>query len=724
MSRFRFLFLITVIAVTFGCRPQRQAAVPVPTKAALPSVYQLEDAERVARDFLTNWQAGDFAAMYRDLSFASQEANPFDSFQALYMDAQDTMTFDSLDVQPNTILRERDEVAVFNYNVTFHTRRVGDFTDADRNLTLVVDDRAQDWRVAWTPDDLFPDMSSGARLQLSETIPNRANIYDSNGSVLADQNGRVVRVQIIRQQIPAYNDCLSALAVALDEPVADVQTVLEAHPANWLLDVGEIEPQTYTATHTALEQSCNASFKEQQTRRYPTAQVAAHILGYVGYPDEADIPAVEAAGFNQELILGRSGVELTWDSTLRGQPGGSLTLVTSAGSVVRELAHSQAQPGESLWLTLDASLQAKMQQIVADHYAAAKDSWAPGSKGASVVVMNPNTGEIYAMVGFPSYDDNAFNPYPVMGHAAGQQLIQQYSEDPRNPEIYRPTMGLYPLGSAMKTVTATAAADSGVYALNQSYVCTGSWNRDITRYDWYRQGHGRVTLAQALTVSCNPYFYEAGYQLDQSDPYILPHYMHLAGFGGPTGMTDLPEQQGFIPDPDWYRTTYGEDWRFSESVNMAIGQGEVQVTPLQVARWYSALANGGSLPTPYVVAKYGLIGEDLTPAHEPELTPLGIKPEVIETIRGGICAVTTSSVGTAEFVFRNSQLQTIGVCGKTGTAQTGSSDTNSHAWFAGYAPRENPQIVVVAMVETSGEGSEVAAPIVREVMETYFGMTN
>ena len=268
-----------------------------------------------------------------------------------------------------------------------------------------------------------------------------------------------------------------------------------------------------------------------------------------------------------------------------------------------------------------------------------------------------------------------------------------------------------------------AAANSGVYALNESYVCTGVWNRDITRYDWFGPGHGRVTLAGSLTRSCNPYYYEAGYQLNQRDPWLLPNYMKLAGFGGPSGLTDIAEQPGFIPDPDWKRTTFGVEWTFSDAVNIAIGQGEVQITPLQTARWYSAIANGGSLPTPYLVEEYGLIGDPPTQAHEPELTPLGISPEVIATIQEGICAVTTDvSNGTAEFVFHNSPLQTIGVCGKTGTAQTGSDGTLSHAWFASYAPRENPEVVVVVMVETSGEGSGVAAPIAAEVLETYFGM--
>ncbi|MEP7291090.1 MAG: penicillin-binding transpeptidase domain-containing protein [Chloroflexota bacterium] len=721
MPRMRFALLMLVMIAAVGCRPQRQAAVQVPTLAVLPSTFRLEDAERVARDFLTDWENSDLNAMYSNLSFASQEANPFDGFVALYEAAGSTMTLENVEIQPVTVVRQRDEVAIFNYNVVFHTRLLGDFSDENRNLTLVVDDRAQEWRVAWTPDDLFTNMASGASLRVSQTIPNRANIYDRNGDVLADQNGRVVRLQITPSQIPNYAQCLTTLATALDETVSDLQAEFEAHP-DWLLDVGEIEAQTYLDSSDALTEFCNVSYREQQTRRYITGAVMSHILGYVGYPDEADVPAVEAAGFNQASILGRAGVELTWDETLRGVPGETLTLVDSGGTPIRELARAAAQPGQSVWLTIDSEFQRQVQQIVADHYTQAKDSWGQTSHGASVVVMNPNTGEIYALVSYPSYDDNAYLPYPSMGHDAAQALIAQYTTDSRNPELNRPTQGVYTLGSTMKTVTATAAADSGVYALNQSYVCTGVWNRDITRYDWYGPGHGRVTLSSALTQSCNPFFYETGYQLDLVDPEILPSYMKLVGFGGPTGLTDIAEQTGFIPDPEWKRTTFGVDWTFSDSVNIAIGQGEVQVTPLQTARWYAAIANGGSLPTPYLVQQYGLIGDTPNPAHEPELTPTGIKPEVLATIREGICAVTTSRVGTAEFVFRNSPLQTIGVCGKTGTAQTGSDTTPSNAWFASYAPRENPQVVVVAMVETSGEGSEVAAPIAREVLETYFGM--
>lgn len=717
----RAIPLIALIVLgAVGCAPERTAAIPLPTLALLPSNYLVEDAERAARRFLDDWAAGRYDAMYDRLSFNSQEATPRDSFIALYADAAASMTLDTLTYSANTLSRPREGLAVFNYDVTFETTRLGSFVDAGRNLQVVVDEAAREWRIAWTPADIIAQMSGGGRLRLDAIPPNRANIYDRDGVTLADQNGRIVIVNVTRARIPDYPNCLNALSAALSEPVSDIQATLEARPADWLIDIGALEADVYLQTAQSLETTCAATFDDRPTRRYPRGTVMPHLLGYVGLPSETQVPALEAAGFRADSIIGRAGIEATWDETLRGVPAARLVVASPSGNTVRELASAPARPGESLWLTIDADFQAQVELIVADAYTQAKDTWAPGSNGASVVVIDVETGAILAMVSYPSFDNNAYTPYPMIGQDAAQEQIADNTTNPRRPELNRPAQGVYALGSVMKTVSAAAVADSGLYSLNERYTCSGIWNRDITRYDWFPPGHGTVDLAGSLTVSCNPYYYEIGYVLGEHDPYLFTEYANRLGLGVPTGIGDIAEEAGLIGDPDWLRTTYGQTWTYSENVNMSIGQGYVQVTPLQVARWFAAIANGGDLPTPYLVARAGLMGDDLRVVREPTLTPTELDPAVIETIRAGLCAVTVESYGTAEFVFRDSPLQTLGVCGKTGTAQD--LPRLTHAWFAGYAPRAVPEIAVVAMVENAGEGSGVAAPIVRDVMEAYFGL--
>ena len=430
--------------------------------------------------------------MYSDLSFASQEANPLDSFTTLYTDSAD----DDDAGQRSTFRRTPSSASAmrsppFNYDVTFHTRLLGDFTDANRNLTLVVDDRAQaNGASPGRPTTCSPICRAARRLRLDPTIPNRANIYDRNGQVLADQNGRVVRLQVVRAADSRLRQLPERACIGARRAGQRCANPARSPPANWLIDVGEIDPQTYTATHQALTRFLRAStFKEQPTRRYITGAVTSHIIGYVGYPDEAICLRSKRRDSTRNRSSDAAASNCTWDEDAARSARRQAELVTPAGAAARTGARSAPKPGESLWLTIDADLQRKIAQIVADAYTQAKDGWGPGSHGASVVVMNPNTGEILAMVSYPSFDNNAYqSPSPAWGSRQAQRLIQQYQTDPRNPEVNRPTQGIYPLGSTMKTVTAAAAADSGVYALNQSYVCTGIWTRDITRYDWLSAG--------------------------------------------------------------------------------------------------------------------------------------------------------------------------------------------------------------------------------------------
>lgn len=721
----RPLLLALLVLALAGCRPDTQATSTVdvrPSVVLSPSAPpHLENAERIAREFLEAWKAGDFATMHTLLTFSAQDATPIDQFTRLYQSSQDEMTLQSLDYQGNTLGLDGD-VAVFNYDVTFHTRVVGDIDDTNRNLHLIRDQRVDDWRVAWSPGDIFAQMDNGGELRLKPIIPPRANIYDRTGlNTLADMNGRVVTVNVTRQSVPDYPGCLSALAQAFDSNTAVQQEKLEEHPANWLLDLGTLEAAQWEQYHTQLENTCAATFTGMSVRHYNDGPATSNLIGYVGYPDEADLPGLLAAGFESNSIIGRSGIEASWDETLRGKPGGELSIVTPAGDVIRQVKSQRSTPPESLLLTIDLDLQKHVEQIVADAYAKNADTWGKTSQGASVVVEDIHTGEILAMVTYPAFDNNAFTTFPEMGQTAAQAIIQQVQSDPRKPQLNRPALGAYPLGSVMKLISSTAVANSGVYTLDQRFTCNGLWSRDIQRHDWKAGGHGTLTLPQAITQSCDPFFYEVGYRLDSVNPFLLPNYARNFGFGSPTGIHDIAEAHGQIVDPDWWRTNIGTPWNFSESVNMSIGQGYLTVTPLQVVGMVSTIANGGTLYRPRLVKQAGLIGETPSYSATPEVVrKLDVRPEVLAVVRKGMCDVTTNPAGTAQFVFRDDdRLQAVGVCGKTGTAEA-PPNPEPHAWFAAYAPRENPEIAVVVMVENSGEGSYIAAPITKAVFDYYF----
>lgn len=717
----RRLLPLALLALV-ACQPAAPtpAAQALPTVAVLPSPtppsFSQDAAERAARMFLEAWKAGDFAAMHALTSFASQEATPLEAFTAAYTEAHSVMSLLGLDYTIASQLRDANNMEVFSYSVTFTTDLIGSFTDSNRTLRLVFDTRSQDWRVAWSPGDIFAAMGSGGRLRLEPRIPSRANIYDRDGLTLADQNGRMVVVSVVKRDIPQYDECVAVLAEALVRPAADVRGILDQRGFEQLSEMGLVEPAVFLRLQDRLQSACAAQYRDRAVRRYPDGTLAPHILGTVGFPSEAEVPAVVAAGFPRDSILGRSGIEQSWDATLRGKPGGRL-LVVSPGGEQTVLAESASEPSQSVWLTLDTSLQTFVTSRIVRAY---DEVLGPASRGAAAVVLDLNTGAILAMVSYPTFDNNAFNSFPVIGRAAADTLVRQVEADPRRPQLNRATLGAYPVGSVFKVVDAVAVLDSGVYTLDTRYTCVGGWNRDIRRVDWLAGGHGTQTVPQGLMNSCNPFFYEVGYQLDQADPWLLPTYARKLGLGAPTGLRDLPEVPGNIPDPDWLRQR-GFNWTFSDSVNMAVGQGYVDVTPLQIVQVLAIVGNGGTRYRPQLVLQTGILGEAPSYTMQPEvLDTIEIDPVALAGVREGLCAVTTASSGTAEYVFRRSPLQRLVVCGKTGTAQAPGTGAAPHAWFAAYAPRDKPEVAVVVMVENAGEGSAIAAPIARDILEFYF----
>ncbi len=715
------LLLFALLLAACSALPAAPPAAQEPIPTELP--LTVEEAERVAGTFLQAWKDSDYAAMHRQISFRSREAYPEENFVTIYNSVAQEMTLNSLDFTIRSSLRQGNTVAI-SYDMTFETSFVGTVEDPGRTLRLVVTEEG--WRVAWSTGDIFAELAGGGRLLLVRRMPIRANIYDRDGNVLVNQTGVAIPVTVVQEEIPRMEACRETLKRVLRLSENELQNIFSSRAPNWVTLVGEIDASTYSLENEELVDNCAASFQERATRRYVSGGLAPHVIGYVGYPSPEMLPALRARGIPDDAIIGITGVERSWDETLAGTPGGDLQIISPGGDVLRTLGSRRPGASESVYVTIDSRLQLAAQQTLSDAYNIA--NWGPIARGAAVVVMNVNTGEILALASYPSFDPNLFNPDSGRSDA-GDRLVEMQN-NVRQPQINRVTQGAYPPGSVFKIVTMAAAADSGVYSFNQQYVCTGVWNGaavgDHTRYDWKTDGHGTVNLPQALTGSCDPYFYQAGADMDIRDPNLLPNYAQRMGFGAPTGIRGLVEATGQIPSPAWVRENLGRVWTRSDAVNSSIGQGDMLATPLQMVRLLAAVANGGDLMVPQLVHHAGLIGEEPSFEFEPTVERnMNLRPEVLDTIYDAMCEVTTNpTLGTAEYVFgANSSMgeSLVSVCGKTGTSQAGGEGTPPHAWFGAFAPAEDPEIAIAVIVENSREGSEVAAPIVRRILETYYG---
>ncbi|MGC8788193.1 MAG: penicillin-binding transpeptidase domain-containing protein, partial [Anaerolineae bacterium] len=317
-----------------------------------------------------------------------------------------------------------------------------------------------------------------------------------------------------------------------------------------------------------------------------------------------------------------------------------------------------------------------------------------------------------AMVSHPGYDPNLF----ITGTTQQRQALLN---DPQRPFLNRAIAGLYPPGSTFKIVTMSAGMQELGLTQHSSFYCAGRWDGladGATRYCWLPSGHGTLNLLNGLVQSCDTVFWEIGKALNERDPYALPRWARIFGLGAPTGLNALDEAPGLIADPDWKAQHYSgaeQQWLPRDAVNMAIGQGDVLVTPLQMANLVAAVANGGTLYRPRLVQRIGsLMGDDMQDFPPQVLGQLPISPanlQVVQQAMEGVCRY-----GTASRAFIGA---TIRMAGKSGTAETPPGEP--HAWFVGYAPVEDPQIAVAVVLEHGGEGGRNAAPLFRQVVEAY-----
>ncbi len=417
-------------------------------------------------------------------------------------------------------------------------------------------------------------------------------------------------------------------------------------------------------------------------RVYPAGALAAHVVGYVGEVTKDEISSRAEEKYRVGDLIGKTGIELVHEGTLRGLAAEEAVEVDAVGRRRRSLSRIPPTKGQDLRLTLDLGAQREAEQLL-------------GGKKGVIVAMDIKDGGVKVLYSAPSYDPNPL----TWGVSAGEwgRLLK----DPDRPMMNRAISGAYPPGSTFKAVPALAALVEKVVTPHTTVYCPGQLkvgNR-IFRC-WKRGGHGTVSLVTALKDSCDVYFYQVGLWLGADR---LIEWSSRLGVGQVTGI-DLPgESRGNLAGREWKKRRFSESWFHGDTVNYSIGQGFLLMTPLQLARVYAALANGGTLVVPHLSA-----GE------HPRGTDLHLPREALGWVRKGMEEVVKSGTGRASGVYG------VSVTGKTGTAQNPHGD--DHAWFVGYAPSDNPRYVAVALVEGGGHGSSVAAPLVGQVLAYLVGV--
>lgn len=698
----------------------------------LPQQQQIGSTpEATVQQFLAHWDAQDYEAMYSLLSPRSQEVYPFEDFQAQYRSAHGEMSFTGVSYEMHEI-RQQGRSASAHYDATLHTNLFGDIDDEGRIMRLVQE--GDGWQIAWAPMDIINGMTSSITLRSERRFPPRGNIYDRNGDPLVLENGDVVALYLNEQDMSDIDECFNVLARVTLRPVSYFQRLFINYTPEFVAFVAEMDPQQYQSNRADIDSICGAGIDGEffgskvitfTGRSYWGHGAAAHITGYLGRVPGDRLSYWEGRGYRSTDIIGLSGVENAMQEELAGTPEQFLRLVEPGGTVLRELGGAVGSDPTSVQLTIDRTMQGWLAQSFNDAWNYSTLDWASVATGGAGVVLDVNTGAILAMHSYPTYDPRIFSPDSSYDNAQ-DEIQRAVTGDPFLPVgpalSNRALAEQYSPGSTFKIVTAVAAADSQTWDRQRLFTCELEWEGarfgDTLpfREDWRKSlGYppaGEITISEALTTSCNPFFWEVGGMMYQRQPDLLASYARMFGLGSPLGVANagVTEAGGNIPSPQ----------SATEALNNAIGQGDTQVTVLQMARVAATIANGGTLYRPYLVEQVGGVGgSPLRERYEPTVVgELSVSDEAIEITRIGMCNVPTDEdLGTSYAIFNDAPYTS---CGKTGTAQTGA--LAPHSWYVAFAPADNPQIAIAVLVTNSREGSEVAAPIVRRFLDNYFGV--
>ncbi len=706
------LVALCVLSLATGCGTLPLATpanlTPAPTLALLPTAtVNSAEVKSVAQAYLDAWKREDYAGMYPLLTAVSQDAIRAEEFTHHYDSVAVEAALGGIDYEILSVLVNPDKAQV-RYQVTLHSMLVSDITrQTVMNLRL---EKGQ-WRVEWDDTLVLPELQGGNYLVMDRGgyIPSRANIYDQQGRALVAQ-ADATAVGLYPDQVdPKKADQLFATLSDLTGVRVDtIDALYRSAPigAGWYIPVGEVSAEKIASAFTELSSLPGMMMRPYKSRYYYEGGIAPHVVGYVSAIQPDEVGEYKRRGYQPDERVGRSGLEKWGETYLAGKRGGALYVFNAQGQPVTRLAESQAGPSQAIYTTLDRDFQVAAQQALANF------------RGA-IVVLERDTGRVLALVSSPGFDPNAFEPI----NFNSSQLLFKISSDPEQPLLNRATQGQYPLGSVFKIVTMAAALESGKYTPETTYQCgyffeelpgarLNDWTYDYYTTDGRTIPSGLLTLPQGLMRSCNPFFWHIGLDLyNQGLTTTLPSIARGFGLGKSMGLVGMEEETGQIPDPQ----------NMVDAVNMAIGQGAILITPMQVANFVAALGNGGTLYRPQVIERIAPPDDKATQIFKPQVIgQLPISQNTLQVIQQAMIGVVRNEKprGTAWHVFTGLDIP---VAGKTGTAQTGSD--RPHAWFAGYtfARRpDKPDIAAAVIVENAGEGSDYAAPIFRRIVELYF----
>ena len=554
--------------------------------------------------------------------------------------------------------------------------------------------------------DYYAKQSDGNRLRQSRILAPRGIIYDSEGKELV--NNLPGYAVVLQKQSSYKPETLQRLSNLLQMPVEEINAKIKASENFYepIMLKNNLDQQMVTKIEEQRRYMPEVMLSVQPIRNYPYHELAVHALGYVGEVSAYEIEQGLFKNISQGSLVGKAGLEKTYDKYLRGEDGAFMEEVDVAGNVVKHYDSVQPIPGKNLKLTIDYELQKELEAFTDKHLAFLRSSGiAPGARAAAVVAIDPRNGAVRAMVSRPGYDPNWFV------HGISSKNWNSINNDPNYPMNNKVITGEYPPGSTFKIVTGSAAFELKKVGLDEPIFDGGFHPMVPTMGNAGGEVLGWLTFIKALAMSDNVYFYELGYRVGIDN---IEKYAHIFGFGERTGIDLEGESKGLVASKKVKREIWDEDWRLGDTFNAAIGQGFNLTTPIQLSVMLSIVANGGTKYQPYLVDS--IINSDGSLFEKPKRAEgkhIDVSQQTIDYIRMGMSA-TTQEGGTASYFAGLPKP----IAGKTGTAEN--SHGRDHGLFVAYGPVDDPELVVVCIVEQGGFGSVAAGPIVYKAFEEFF----